>query len=203
MAARRSAPRAEPARLRLDVDERRRRLVALGLDLFSSRAYDDVSIDELAEAAGISKGLLYHYFPTKKDFYVAIVRAAAEQLLERTGRATAGEPMARLRAGLDEYLHHVGAHRRAYTALLRSGVGSDDEVAGVVDETRAALCARLVEGIPTRGALVPVALRGWIGFVEATTLEWLDGRREAAPDVLRELFVDVLVCAIESAARRS
>ena len=71
-------------RARLDVDERRRQLVELGLDLFGSRSYDEVSIDELAAAAGISKGLLYHYFPTKRDFYVATVREAAAQLVART-----------------------------------------------------------------------------------------------------------------------
>jgi AcrR family transcriptional regulator len=53
-------------RTRLDVDERRTQLVELGLEHFGERAYDDVSIDAIAEAAGISKGLLYHYFPTKR-----------------------------------------------------------------------------------------------------------------------------------------
>ncbi len=69
-----SATKLEPTRARLDVEERRKQLVALGNELFSKRTYDEVSIDELARAAGISKGLLYHYFPTKRDFYIATVR---------------------------------------------------------------------------------------------------------------------------------
>ena len=190
-----------PARARLDVDERRRQLVALGLELFSSRAYDEVSIDELAAAAGISKGLLYHYFPTKRDFYVATVRAAAAQLVERTSTPSTGDPLERLRMGLDEYLDYVMEHEKPYSALLRSGVGADEEVAHIVDETRDALCARLVEGVPleAQGPLVRIALRGWLGFVEAATLDWLDAKRKVKRDKLRDMLASVLMKAIESA----
>ena len=190
-----------PARARLDVDERRRQLVALGLELFSSRAYDEVSIDELAAAAGISKGLLYHYFPTKRDFYVATVRAAAAQLVERTSTPSTGDPLERLRMGLDEYLDYVMEHEKPYSALLRSGVGADEEVARIVDETRDALCARLVEGVPleAQGPLVRIALRGWLGFVEAATLDWLDAKRKVKRDKLRDMLASVLMKAIESA----
>jgi len=190
-----------PARARLDVDERRRQLVALGLELFSSRAYDEVSIDELAAAAGISKGLLYHYFPTKRDFYVATVRAAAAQLVERTSTPSTGDPLERLRMGLDEYLDYVMEHEKPYSALLRSGVGADEEVARIVDETRDALCARLVEGVPleAQGPLVRIALRGWLGFVEAATLDWLDAKRRVKREKLRDMLASVLMKAIESA----
>ena len=190
-----------PARARLDVEERRRQLVAMGLDLFSSRAYDEVSIDELAAAAGISKGLLYHYFPTKRDFYVATVRAAAAQLVERTSTPSKGDPLERLRKGLDEYLEYVMEHEKPYSALLRSGVGADAEVARIVDETREALCARLVEGVPleAQGPLVRIALRGWLGFVEAATLDWLDAKRRVKRGQLRDMLANVLLKAIESA----
>jgi len=175
--------------------------VALGLDLFSSRSYDEVSIDELAAAAGISKGLLYHYFPTKRDFYIATVRAAAAQLVERTSTPAQGDPLERLRAGLDEYLDYVQQHEKPYSALLRSGVGADAEVARIVDETRDELCARLVEGVPleVQGPLVRIALRGWLGFVEAATLDWIDAKRRVKRDALRDMLASVLLRAIESA----
>jgi len=201
---RRAAPavREEPPRARLDVDERRKQLVALGLDLFGARPFDEVSIDELAAAAGISKGLLYHYFPTKKDFYVATVRESARQLYERTSQDTAGEPLERLHAGLDAYLDYVVEHQQPYTALLRSGVGVDAEVARIVDDTRAALTARLLEGTPVdaKDPLVRLAVRGWIGFVEAATLEWLDGKRRVARGKLRELLAQTLMRTLEGVA---
>src|SRR5256885_4812542 len=76
------SPPAPPPRIRLDLDARREQLMRVGLELFSTNSYDAVSIDEIAARAGISKGLLYHYFPSKREFYVAGVRAAAAQLRE-------------------------------------------------------------------------------------------------------------------------
>lgn len=202
---RRAAPAAaaEVPRARLDVDARRRQLLTLGLEQFGDRPYDDVSIDEIAAAAGISKGLLYHYFPTKKDFYVATVRESARQLFERTSQATKGEPVARLHAGLDAYLDYVTRHQKPYTTLLRSGVGVDVEVARIVDDTRAALCARLLKGTPVDGndPLARLAVRGWLGFVEAATLDWLDGKRRVARKGLRDLLAQTLLATLEAVSK--
>jgi AcrR family transcriptional regulator len=195
--------RASAPRERLEVDERREQLVRLGIDLFSTRTYDEVSIDELARAAGISKGLLYHYFPTKRDFYVATVREGARQLLERTVTPDDMPPLERLRAGLDAYLDYVEEHGPAYAALLRGGIGSDPEVARIVDETRAQVCDRMVQGAPVvaPGPLVRVALRAWVGFVETAALDWLD-KRLVARDAVRDLAIAVLMSAVEAAAAR-
>jgi AcrR family transcriptional regulator len=189
-------------RARLDVDERRRQLVALGIELFSERPYDDVSIDELAQAAGISKGLLYHYFPTKRHFYVATVREAAQQLLDRTATSTGMDPLDRLKTGLDAYIDYVARHGKPYQALMRSGIGTDEEVTRIVDDTREEIIARLLEGAPVqdRGPLVRVALRGWIGFVEAAVVEWLDEKRRVSAQSLRDVLVRVLLDAVAAAA---
>ncbi len=165
---------ARPTRTRLGVDERRAQLLGLGLRIFSERAYDDVSIEELARAAGVSKGLLYHYFPTKRDFYVAAIEQASEQLLARTLTPTDLPPEERIRLGLTAYLDFVDEHGGAYVALMRSGIGSDPEVAAVVERSRAAFVERILEDVPRKlvTPLVRMALRGWIGFVEATATEW-------------------------------
>src|SRR5512143_3545076 len=98
----RAALDARPRRrVRLDNDERRAQLLALARKAFSDRSYDDVSIDDLAREAKISKGLLYHYFPTKRDLYVAGLREIAEELVQRvTNIPTEGPPIARVRAGI-------------------------------------------------------------------------------------------------------
>src|SRR5688572_23691931 len=80
-------PKSARERARLQVDERRAQLLALGLQLFTDHTYDELSIDDIAGAAGISKGLLYHYFPSKRDYYVEVVRMAAGHLVERTAEA--------------------------------------------------------------------------------------------------------------------
>src|SRR5213592_365100 len=124
-------------RVRLDIDQRRAQLLALAKQAFSDRAYDEVSIDDLAREAKISKGLLYHYFPTKRDLYVAGLAEIAQELVERCTAIPANlAPIDRVRTGLDAYLDHISQHARAYVSLMRGGIGSDPEVAGVVEGVR-------------------------------------------------------------------
>jgi AcrR family transcriptional regulator len=128
----RATPRSgwlkKPPRARLLVDERRAQLLALGLQLFGERSYDEVSIDELAREAQISKGLLYHYFPTKRDLYTAALRHAAQQLLDETMPPPELLPEERARRGLETYLAFVERHGPAYVALMRGGLGADREI---------------------------------------------------------------------------
>jgi AcrR family transcriptional regulator len=177
--------RAREPRVRLDLEERRMQLIALGLEHFGARAYDDVSIDDVAAAAGISKGLLYHYFPTKRAFYAATIRAAAALVVACTETDAAMPPLERLHAGIDAYLGYVRDHAKAYATLLRSGVGVDPEIARIVDETRATFIARLTEGFDPlllpRSPTVMLALRGWIGFAEAVSLGWTEALAAGSP----------------------
>jgi len=169
-----------PARQRLHVDERKSQLLDLAIDLFGDRSYEEISIDEFAKQGGISKGLLYHYFPSKRALYVAAVKHAADRLLQKTKVEQSSRPGRHdaLRQGLAAYLRYVEEHAAAYAFLLRSGVGSDDEVAAIVEETRSRFAARVGEGIgldeeDVEGRLL---IRGWIGFVEATSLAWAEER---------------------------
>src|SRR5436190_1545038 len=112
-----STPAPAP-RVRLDLDARREQLMRIGLELFSTNSYDAVSIDEIAARAGISKGLLYHYFPSKREFYVAGVRAAAAQLREVVEPDRGLPPRERLRELLfTTFLVVVGAAVQADPSL--------------------------------------------------------------------------------------
>jgi AcrR family transcriptional regulator len=195
---------ATERRARLSTDARREQLVALGVEMFSERPFDEVSIDDIAAAAGISKGLLYHYFPSKRDFYVAVVRHSAEELQEVTETDAALPALERLSAGLDRYLEYVDTHARGYATVLRAGIGFDPEVASVVEGVRAAMADRILEDLPLGSpppAAVRIAVRGWVGFAEAASLEWLE-RRELGRDELRDLLIRALTGAVEAAAQR-
>ncbi len=208
--ARLAVPRAKkkarapspPPRARLDVDERRAQLLALGLAMFSERAYDEVAVDDLARAAGVSKGLLYHYFPTKRDLYVAAIGEAARHLLEETTGDRDGAPEERLRRGLATYLDFVERHGQAYVALMRGGVGSDPEVAAILEETRRTFAAHILHDVPQESAtpLLQAAVRGWIGFVEATSIDWVT-RRAVRRDALLDLLAGVIFDAVARASR--
>jgi AcrR family transcriptional regulator len=196
----RAKPEAKP-RTRLDVDERRTQLLALGLGLFAARPYDDISIDDLARAAGISKGLLYHYFPTKRDFYVAALEEAAQQLVARVRAADSGPEasiLERVTRGLDAYLTFVHAHATAYVALMRGGIGADGAVVRILDRTRDAFFERMLDDVPAEivTPLLRAAFRGYIGFVETAALDWVE-KRELPREALLHLCTGALAAAIE------
>ena len=174
---------AAPRRARLSTDARREQLVALGIEIFSERPFDEVSIDDIAAAAGISKGLLYHYFPSKRDFYVAVIRSAADEMQALTEPDPALEPRDRLAAALERYLEYVETHARGYATVLRAGIGSDPAVAEIVEEVRGAMVARLLDDLPVTppGEEPPVALR-------VAVLEPVEARRldEADPAAHRD-----------------
>ncbi len=180
----RSRPRA-----RLSVDERRSQLLDLGRRLFNARPYDAISIDEIAAAAGISKGLLYHYFPSKRHFYVEVVRVGAEHVQRLTAVRPELAPAAQLRESIDSFLTYVEKNAAAYGHLLRSGVGTDPEASAIVEGTRRAMVDQVLQsiGLAEGRPLVRLVIRGWIGFSEGVTLEWADRRDVPRRDVLRLL----------------
>lgn len=184
-------------RIRLDNDERRAQLLQLARKAFSDRSYDEVSIDDLAREAKISKGLLYHYFPTKRDLYVAGLSEIAEELVQRvTVPRTELAPLDRVRAGLDAYLEHIGEHSRAFVSLMRGGIGSDPEVANVIESVRKRLLDNFLEQTPfaamlARDVRFQTAVRGWIGFVEGASIDWCAHQRMSRDD-LRELLASIL-----------
>lgn len=182
---------------RLENDERRAQLLAMGRAAFAAHPYDEVSIDELAKKAKISKGLFYYYFPTKRELYIAGLSATSQDLIEKlTGVPRDLAPRERAAAAVDAYLEHVASQGTSFLALMRGGIGSDPEVAGVVERVRVGILNEFLTGAPV-GALLKtrplarIAIRGWIGMVEAASIEWLANRELSRPAV-RDLLVDLL-----------
>jgi AcrR family transcriptional regulator len=174
------------------------------MDIFSARPFDEVSIDDIAAAAGNSKGLLHRLLPSKRDVYVAVIRSAADDMQALTEPDPALPPRERLAAALDRYLAYVETHARGYATVLRAGIGSDPAVAHIVEAVCAAMVARLLADLPVpAGTDAPVALRiavrGWSGFVEAASLDWLEpgGLSRAR---LRDMLIAALDGAVSAAA---
>ena len=123
-------------RRRLSPEDRRSELLALGAEVFGQRPYDEVRIDEIAERAGVSRALMYHYFPDKRAFFAAVVRAEGERLFEATN--TPPRPdlslFEQLRAGVMAYLDYDEAHPHgAWAAYM--GMGRSDPVLRGIDPT--------------------------------------------------------------------
>jgi AcrR family transcriptional regulator len=192
---------ANGSRTRLDPAARRAQLVALGLEMLSTRPLDQVVIDEIAAEAGISRGLLFHYFPTKRDFHVAVVQAAADDLCARTEPDPTLPVPQQLRGSLEAFVDYVTGNRDAYIALLRGTAGGDPALRAVCDETRSVFTARVLAGMGVSDpvpARLRLAARGWVAFTEEATLDWLGsgdlGRGELI-DLLDEALVRLMAVA--------
>jgi len=194
-------------RTRLTVDERREQLIALGEELFSSRPFDEISIDDIAARAQISKGLLYHYFGSKRDFYVEVVRAGVQTLREVTAVPTGVPATERTARSLDAYLAYVEAHAAGYLQLMSSGGGADPEIAAILDGSRREFVARVLDGLRRTGTdwgggdappLLRGAVRGWIGMVEGASLDWL-AHRDVPRAVLSRFLLQALADAVRAA----
>ena len=132
-----------PARTRLSPEARRTQLLELGARLFATRSVEEISIDVLAEEAGISRGLIYHYFGSKQDFRLAVIRHAVEDLVEQTAPPADGEPLERMLISLGVYVDYVLANLTLYRSLVRAAAGGTDEIRALYDECRFALTERI------------------------------------------------------------
>jgi AcrR family transcriptional regulator len=192
---------SEPRRRRLGVEERREQLLSLGMELFSTRAYDEIWIEEIAERAGISRGLLYHYFPTKRDFYVEVSRRAAAEVRERTEPDPALPPLAQVRTALDAYLHAAEERPEGFLTAYRGTLAGDPEVRAIVEKAREAQADRILAafvGKKRPSSMMRLAARGWVAFVQDVTARWLRERKPSRDEVR-----DMLVRALEGAIART
>lgn len=167
------------ARVRLSPDARRAQLLQLGSRLFATRSVDEISIDVLAEEAGISRGLIYHYFGSKQDFRLAVIRHAVEDLVAQTAPPTEGEPLERMLASLGVYVDYVLANLTLYRSLVRAAAGGTDEIRALYEEARFALTDRIFREDVDRQILVDtpqarLVVRGWSAMAEEMVLTWAD-----------------------------
>jgi len=190
------------SRRRLSVDERREELLNAALELFGHRRAADVSIDDVAAAAGASRALVYHYFGSKEELYVAALRTAANRMDVLLEPPAEGKPLDRLSIVLSRYFDFVEEHADGFAALLRSGPGArEGEIGRIVDHVRSLLINRLLDGLGVSEPwpVLRVTLRSWIASVETAGLDWLEYRDMPRPQ-LEELLVAQMVALLSAGA---
>ena len=196
---------------RLAADERRDQLIQMGLEMLGQRSYDQISITELAQAAGISKGLLYHYFPTKADFVIAVLQHAREQLDERLALDPSLTPAEAIDASLDAYLSYAEGHAAGFLAVIRARAGDDEAIRSDLAagrrrwvSTLTGFCAALAEAdrAELESPALETVLAAWLAFSEDVVARWLTTsqlERSQVRHVLRQaLFANLAsVAAID------
>lgn len=196
---RNAALEPKQARRRLAPEDRRRELLEVGLRMFGERPYEDVATEDVAAAAGISKALMFHYFPRKLDFYRASLEIASQRLLDATEPVPSLPKPLQLYASLDAYLGFVERYSTSYTMLMRIGV-SAPEAAEIVQATRDVFVGRFgaALGVSTPPPAFTLVLYGWLAFVERTSVDWLTSRG-IAREALLQIWVQQLTSALTAA----
>jgi len=172
--------------------DRRAQLVEIGLQLLPTTPVQDLTVDEVARRAGISRSLLFHYFATKSDYYTAVLEAAAALLRDHVAPRPGTPPTGTLPAMLDRFLSWVETYRDSYVAFVRGAHAGDPEIAAVYEGTReqlveVALAAVALEDTPHDRQLV----RSWFAFAESLVLQWTQQPTMTRAELLA-LVTDVL-----------
>jgi AcrR family transcriptional regulator len=191
---------SEPAYRRLDVDERRSQLLALGTRLFAEHSYEDVSMARIAREAGISKALLYHYFPSKEEFFRAALGEAAAELAQRTAPDESLPPLDQIRAATRAFVTWIGERGQAYARLLES-VGAVPELRDTLTQIRDFTSARILDGLVPEAERTPAkraAARGWLWFMDGVLLDWI-AHDDRDADAVADQLVESLTALLEVA----
>jgi AcrR family transcriptional regulator len=188
---------SEPAYRRLEVDARRAQLLELGTELFTKHSYDELSMAAIAREAGISKALLYHYFPSKEEYFKATLAEAAAELAARTAPDESLPPLDQVRHSTRAFVEWVGERRESYVKLLASA-GAVPEVRDLVTTIRNVTAQRILDGLvaePDRTPARRAAVRGWLWFMDGVLLDWIEhGDRDASE--VADSLVDSLLALI-------
>ena len=193
---------AAPRRVRKKPDERRDQILATARELFSRRPYGTVSNTEIAAAAGVSRGLLNHYFGTKRELYLAAVSQMMSvppipipEFVEGTGLRE------RVAQGIDGWLELLERNRETWvTALDMTASGGDTDLERILEEGRDRAVNHMTEIV----GLTPLsrehheirsAFRAYSEMAVATTREWLKWGRLTRSQVhflLQEVLIDLV-----------
>lgn len=152
---------------------------------------------QIAREAGISKALLYHYFPSKRDFFVATLARGAAELRAAVEPDPDAPPLEALAGSVDAYLAWIDAHALSYRKLLQSAAAVP-EVGELVTAVREETARRILDGLGTDAPAARAAVGGWLWFLDGVCLDWLE-HRDLDRDAVRDLVLGTLAMSLGAA----
>jgi AcrR family transcriptional regulator len=186
------------ARSRLTPDQRRDQLLDLGTAAFAAMPYEQVTMEDIAAQAGISRALIYHYFPSKKELFAALWTRAHEQLAVHTVFDESVTIRTQIRAALDAYYAFYERNLALVLIANRSAIAADPVLREPIAAELGGLCGRLLDVLEPAGPgrdLVSAALSGWLALVREVALQWLELQR-----ISRDCAVDLCMSALDALA---
>jgi AcrR family transcriptional regulator len=193
-------------RIRLSPEARRAQLIELGVEMLATRRLDELSVELIAQTAGISRGLLFHYFSSKQEFHLEVARAAAAEMIRRTEPDPALSPVEALRAGLTSFIDYVEQNPDNYKSLVRGAASGDAEMRAIFDRTRTAMAQRILEVVAGADLEVQprltLAIHGWVAYVEECVVRWIDTRTVGRDELLDLLAKSLPAVALSATDER-
>ncbi len=186
---------ADEKRVRLAPEERREQLIQIGVRMLAGARIEDLSVEAIAREAGISRGLLFHYFESKQDFQLAIAERVAEDLYAAISLPSEGSVDAQLRSALGRYVDHVSLGPELYVSMVRGAMAGDGQMRALGDRTRRRIVDVLLERCRELGlqpaAYGEIGAYAWIALNEELVTQWLRD-----PAVSRDELIDLMIAPL-------
>lgn len=181
---------------RLPAARRRRQLLEVALRVFAEQGFYVTSMSDIAEAAGVTKPVLYQHFASKRELYAHLLHEVGNQLQEAITKAvaSAGSPREMVEDGFAAYFHFVDNHRDAFQIFYASGSWRDEEFSSLVHEVENSLAdtvARLIEIEGLTEEQRQLLGHGIVGMIEGASTHWLSSRASADPEELTRQLADL------------
>jgi AcrR family transcriptional regulator len=172
--------------------DRRERLLAAGVAAFSGASYEEVSTERVAEQAGVAQGLLFHYFGSKREFFLEVMRRIMAEQDAGFEANRHRDPARWLRREIELFLSGLIEHP---PSRMTAGYAFDAEMRALIDAEQEKTVRRLLQrmGVEVPRPLLYAALRGWVSYALAAGREWLD-----VPAVRRRQMVELLITVLNA-----
>ena len=184
---------------RLKPQQRREELLDAAAAMFAEMPYDDVMVQDIAANAGVSRALIYNYFPSKRDLYVAIFQRASNGFLARVS-GDQQLPLAELLAtALEAHIQSLIDNPFEAVTINRITSSDDPAIQAIVAQELNVMGHRLVDQLVAQGHprdAGEIVVEGWLAFVRAACVKWAKSQNISRAD-LTEMCLRAFDCALD------
>ena len=185
-------------RRRLKPQQRREHLLDTGAALFAEKPNEDVFVEDIAARAGVSRATLYHYYPSKRDLYVAIFKRASSRFLARVSPDPQLPLAEQLAIGLEAHIQSFVDHPFEAVTINRGALSDDTAIQAIISEELNVVGQRLIDQLVAKGCLrdpTDIAVEGWLAFVRAACVKWIQSQNISRAE-LTEMCLRAFDCAL-------
>ena len=184
---------------RLEPQQRREQLLDIAAAMFAEKPYEEVWVGDIAARAGVSRATMYHYFPSKRDLYVAILKRASGRFSARAHPDPKLPLAEQLAAGLQAHIQSLVDHPFEAVAINRGALSDDPEIQAIIADELSVAGRLLTDRLVAQGCLrdaTEIAVEGWLAFVRAACVKWIQSQSISRDD-LTEMCLRAFDCALD------